>query len=201
MLAWVLALLPSAWLFAAAGGRVGGVDDAPHAPVAIVFGAGLWDGEPSPYLAHRLDAALRLYGRGTVRTILVSGDNRTTDYDEPTAMRRYLVRRGVPAARVTRDFAGLDTWDTCTRARRVFGVHRAVLVSQAYHVRRALALCRAAGIRSYGVGVVERKDATWYYGGLREIPGAGKAALDAVLKPDPRVLGPKVHLTAASPRR
>ncbi|GAA2815967.1 ElyC/SanA/YdcF family protein [Kitasatospora paracochleata] len=185
-----LALAPSAWLWISADGRVGTVDSAPGAPVAVVFGAGLFDGEPSPYLAHRLDAALELYQRQKVRAILVTGDNSRTDYDETDAMRAYLVRRGVPEVRVVGDYAGFDTWDSCTRARRIFGVDHAVLVSQTFHVRRALALCRAAGIDSYAVGVPEDPNATWYYGGLREIPGAGKAVLNTLLRSDPQFLGP-----------
>jgi len=186
-----VALAPSAWVFVGSASEVGSVESAPDAPVAVVFGAGLFGDEPSPYLAHRLDAALQLYQRHKVRAILVTGDNSRTDYDETDAMRAYLIARGVPETQVVGDYAGFDTWDSCTRANRIFGVDRAVLVSQTFHVRRALALCRAAGIDSYGVGVAEDHDATWYYGGLREIPGAGKAALDALFQPDPYFLGPQ----------
>ncbi|MED7951406.1 SanA/YdcF family protein [Streptomyces sp. BE303] len=186
-----LALAPSAWLWFSAGERVGTVATAPQAPVAVVFGAGLFDGRPSPYLAHRLDAAVELFERRKVQAILVTGDNGRASYDETEAMRRYLIEHGVPDVRVVGDYAGFDTWDSCTRAHRIFGVERAVLVSQDFHVRRALALCRAAGIESYAVGVPEARDLTWLYGGLREIPGAGKAALNAWLRPDPLFLGPR----------
>lgn len=186
-----LALAPSAWLWIAAGDRVGTVESAPSAPVAVVFGAGLDQGKPSPYLEHRLTAALDLYREGKVQAILVTGDNGRVSYDEPDAMYRYLTEHGVPQEKVVRDYAGFDTWDSCTRAHRIFGVDRAVLVSQDFHVRRALALCEAAGIRSYAVGVPELHDATWLYGGLREIAGAGKAAVNAWLRPDPALLGPK----------
>ncbi|WP_407917508.1 vancomycin high temperature exclusion protein [Kitasatospora sp. NE20-6] len=184
-----VALLPSAWLWTGSDDRVRTVADAPAAPVAVVFGAGLFDGEPSPYLAHRLDAALTLYRQHKVQAILVTGDNSRTDYDETDAMRGYLTARGVPEVRVVGDYAGFDTWDSCSRARRIFGVDRALLVSQDFHVRRALALCRAAGIDAYAVAVAEAHNVTWYYGGLREIPGAGKALMDAVLRPDPQFLG------------
>lgn len=189
--ATVLALAPATWLNATAGPRVRTVADAPAAPVAIVFGAGLWDGKPSPYLAHRLDAAAALYRRGTVRALLVTGDNSRHDYDEPDAMRGYLMHHGVPARKIVSDYAGFDTWDSCSRARRIFGVDRAVLVSQGFHIRRALALCTAAGIDSYGVGVAATRDVTWAYGGVREIFAAGKAAADALLRPDPQFLGPR----------
>ncbi|MEU5592577.1 ElyC/SanA/YdcF family protein [Streptomyces sp. NPDC020298] len=187
----VLALLPVTWLFVSTADRLRATGDVPRADVAVVFGAGLWDGEPSPYLAHRLDAAVKLYRAGRVKVVLVTGDNSRDDYDEPDAMRAYLTERGVPGSRVVSDYAGFDTWDSCVRAKRIFGVDRAVLISQGFHIRRAVALCEAAGIDSYGVGVDARHDVTWYYGGTREIFAAGKAALDAIFKPDPRFLGPK----------
>ncbi|RVU26036.1 hypothetical protein EOT10_10560 [Streptomyces antnestii] len=185
----VLGLLPVTWMFVTTGDRLRSVDDVPRTDVAVVFGAGLWDGEPSPYLAHRLDAAARLYRDGGVRVVLVTGDNSRDDYDEPDAMRAYLTRHGVPGRAVVRDYAGFDTWDSCVRAKKIFGVDRAVLISQGFHIRRAVALCEAAGVVSYGVGVDDRHDVTWYYGGTREVFAAGKAALDCVFRPDPRFLG------------
>ncbi|OIK02598.1 hypothetical protein BIV25_03195 [Streptomyces sp. MUSC 14] len=187
----VLALLPVTWLYASTADRLRTAADVPAAKVAVVFGAGLWNGEPSPYLAHRLDAAAALYRAGRVKVVLVTGDNSRKDYDEPDAMRAYLSRHGVPAGRVVRDYAGFDTWDSCVRARKIFGVEGAVLISQSFHIRRAVALCEAAGVTSYGVGVAENHDVTWYYGGTREVFAAGKAVLDAVFHPDPQFLGPK----------
>lgn len=192
MAACVLALLPSAWTHASAGPRLRTTADAPAAEVAMVFGAGLlWNGRPTPYLRDRLDAAVELYRAGRVKVVLVTGDNSRTEYDEPEAMRTYLTEHGVPDGRIVSDYAGFDSWDSCVRAKEVFGVHRAVLISQGFHIRRAVALCRAAGVDSYGVGVDDVHDATWYYGGAREVFAAGKAAVDAVLKPEPRFLGPK----------
>ncbi|MCT7354128.1 YdcF family protein [Streptomyces sp. 15-116A] len=187
----VLALLPATWLRLASEGRLHTVADAPRTEVAVVFGAGLWQGEPSPYLAHRLDAAAELYRAGRIEVVLVTGDNSRVDYDEPDAMRAYLTRHGVPDARIVSDYAGFDTWDSCVRAKKIFGVDRAVLISQGFHVRRAVALCRAAGVTSYGVGVDEPHDGTWYYGTVREVLAAGKAAADAAFRPDPRFLGPR----------
>ncbi|CAL9312553.1 SanA/YdcF family protein [Streptomyces sp. SudanB182_2057] len=187
----VLALLPATWLRLSTADRLRTTADVPRAEVAVVFGAGLWHGEPSPYLAHRLDAAVTLYRAGRIEVVLVTGDNSREDYDEPDAMRAYLTERGVPDRRIVSDYAGFDTWDSCVRARRVFGVDRAVLISQDFHIRRAVALCEAAGVTSYGVGVAAEHDVTWYYGGTRELFAAGKAALDAVFRPDPRFLGPR----------
>ena len=187
----VLALLPATWLRLSTGDRLRTVADVPRTEVAVVFGAGLWDGEPSPYLAHRLDAAAELYRAGRIRVVLVTGDNSREDYDEPDAMRAYLTRHGVPRTRIVSDYAGFDTWDSCVRARKVFGVDRAVLVTQDFHVKRAVALCDRAGVDAYGVGVPEPHDRTWYYGTTRELFAAGKAALDAGLRPDPHFLGPE----------
>ncbi|RCH69297.1 hypothetical protein DT019_05105 [Streptomyces sp. SDr-06] len=187
----VLALAPSTWLYTTTSDRIGTVADAPASGVAVVFGAGLRDGRPSPYLADRLDAAVRLYRAGKVRAVLVTGDNSRPGYDEPDAMRGYLVQHGVPDRSVVGDYAGFDTWDSCVRAKKIFGVDRAVLVSQGFHIRRAVALCEAAGVRSYGVGVAAAHDLTWYYGGTREVFAAGKALLDATFHPDPTFLGPR----------
>ncbi|MFJ5550490.1 vancomycin high temperature exclusion protein [Streptomyces sp. NPDC093225] len=187
----VVALLPATWTHAASAGRLRDTADAPASDVAVVFGAGLWKGRPTPYLARRLEAAAELYRTGKVKAVLVTGDNSRVEYDEPNAMRAYLTRQGVPDHRIVSDYAGFDTWDSCARARRIFDVRRAVLVTQGFHIHRAVALCEAAGIDAYGVGVDDVHDATWYYGGVREVFAAGKAVVDAVLRPDPHFLGPK----------
>ncbi|MER7185416.1 ElyC/SanA/YdcF family protein [Streptomyces hyaluromycini] len=187
----VLALLPATWLYVSTAGRLRTVADVPRTDVAVVFGAGLWDGEPSPYLANRLNAAAQLYKEGRIKVVLVTGDNSRKDYDEPDAMRTYLTGHGVPGKRIVSDYAGFDTWDSCVRAKKIFGVDRAVLISQGFHIRRAVALCEAAGVTSYGIGVDAKHDATWYYGGTREVFAAGKAALDAVFEPNPQFLGKK----------
>ena len=204
MLGCVLGLAPATWMHAVADSGVRTVADAPARDVALVFGAGLWEGRPSPYLAHRLDTAAELYRTGKVEVVLVTGDNSRVEYDEPDAMRTYLTERGVPDDRIVSDYAGFDTWDSCVRAKKIFGVQRALLVTQGFHIRRAVALCRSAGVDSYGVGVAEPHDATWYYGSAREMFAAGKASLDAVFRPDPRFLGaqePGVRDALADARR
>jgi vancomycin permeability regulator SanA len=187
----VLALLPAGWLRLTADDRVRSLGEVPAASVAVVFGAGLWRGNPSPYLADRLDAAAQLYRAGKIRVVLVTGDNSRADYDEPDAMRTYLTERGVPGPRIVSDYAGFDSWDSCVRAKKIFGVDQALLISQDFHIRRTIALCQAAGIEAYGIGVPARKDVTWYYGNTREVLAAGKAALDVLFKPGPRFLGGK----------
>ncbi|MEU2238798.1 ElyC/SanA/YdcF family protein [Streptomyces sp. NPDC018338] len=204
MLGAVLALAPATWMHTVAEPRLRTTADVPARDVAVVFGAGLWKGRPTPYLAHRLDTAAELYRTGKVRVLLVTGDNSRTTYDEPSAMRAYLAERGVPEERIVSDYAGFDTWDSCVRAKKVFGVDRAVLVTQDFHIKRAVALCGRAGVDAYGVGVAEPRDRTWYYGTTRELFAAGKASLDAALRPDPQFLGPRekgVTEALASPRK
>ncbi|MFE5711527.1 vancomycin high temperature exclusion protein [Streptomyces sp. NPDC056501] len=204
MLGTVLALAPATWMHTVAEPRLRTTADVPARDVAVVFGAGLWKGRPTPYLAHRLDTAAELYLAGKVRVLLVTGDNSRTAYDEPSAMRAYLAERGVPEERIVSDYAGFDTWDSCVRAKKVFGVDRAVLVTQDFHIKRAVALCGRAGVDAYGVGVAEPRDRTWYYGTTRELFAASKASLDAALRPDPQFLGPQekgVTEALASPRK
>lgn len=135
------------------GHRYADVDRVPERPVAIVLGAGVFGNEPSPTLATRLDGAIELFRAGKVDHLLMTGDNSRPDYDEVTAMREYAVARGVPGAAITRDYAGFDTYDSCIRARDIFGVSSAVVVTQDFHVARAVYTCRALGIDAVGFAV------------------------------------------------
>ncbi len=150
--------------------------------VALVLGAGLRpDGSPSTYLRRRLNAAIEIYQRGDVHAILVSGDRQDDSYDEPAAMRAWLRAHGVPDAAIVRDSHGFDTHDSCVRAREVFGVRRAVVVTQDYHARRAAFSCARAGIDAVGVGVPAHTEEPWRHGyfQLRELPASLRAAWDA----------------------
>jgi vancomycin permeability regulator SanA len=139
------------WVFVRSDGRVFAMQDAPPAPIAIVFGAQVSDDEPGPYLKGRLDTALGLFDDGLVETIVVSGDATPPDDDEVAVMRNYLQDRGIPPERLIEDPRGFDTDDTCRRARTVYRVHRALLVTQDFHTPRAVALCRAWQIDAFGV--------------------------------------------------
>lgn len=187
-----LAVTPWVWVLTASAPHRYTAGDVPRAPVALVLGAGLKDGRPTPFLAGRLDVAADLYRRGKVEVLLVSGDNSRTDYDEPSAMRTYLIEHGVPERVIVADYAGLDTWDSCTRARRIFGVERVTVVTQEFHLPRAVALCREAGLEAFGVGHdTWQWRTTTLYGYAREAFASGKAMWDGVVvKRDPMFLGP-----------
>jgi vancomycin permeability regulator SanA len=179
---------PYLWIRFATAGKIHTVADAPAAPVGIVLGAGLKaDGSPKPFLRTRLDDTLRLYQDGKIRAILVSGDHGQVDYDEVAAMARWLVDHGVPVGKVVADHAGFDTYDSCVRAYKIFGVRTALVVTQEFHVRRAVFLCREAGIDAAGVGSPAPNDDTRYQ--VREVPAAIKATLDVVVDASPTYLG------------
>ncbi|MBT3321497.1 MAG: DUF218 domain-containing protein [Anaerolineae bacterium] len=138
-------------------GRVYSVEDMPNERAAIVFGAGLWrDGSPTPVLRDRIQTASDLYIQGKVEKLLMSGDNSTTDYDEPTAMKNYAIELGVPEEAIVLDYAGRRTYDTCYRAKEIFGLDSAILVTQEFHLSRALYLCEKLGIQSTGVSADQR---------------------------------------------
>jgi len=192
VVAGVVALGPTGYALAASDGRITTVDQAPTKSVAIVFGAGLWsNGKPMPYLAARLDLAAQLYEAGRVKAILVSGDNRHASYNEPDAMRAYLIKAGIPARKVVADYGGVDTYATCVRAHRVFGATEAILTSQSYHLPRAIATCRSVGVDAWGVGddSVKRNATEWRQDSLREWPANLKMAWDLLSGRQP-LLGP-----------
>jgi len=149
------------------------------------------DGSPAPFLAARLALAQLLYTTGKVKVLLVSGDNSRPDYDEPDAMRSWLVNHGVPAGKVVRDYAGFDTYDSCARALRIFGVRRAIVVTQTFHLPRAVALCRHVGIDATGVGddSVRASQVDWWRATVREWGAAVKAGYDQATGRDPVYLG------------
>jgi SanA protein len=127
-------------------------DDAPNERLAIVFGAGLRpDGTPTPILRDRVETAASLYFSGKIEKLLMSGDNSVLYYNEPEAMRQYALSLGVPDHAIALDYAGRRTYDTCYRAKAIFGVQSALLVTQKFHLPRALFLCNALGLNAYGV--------------------------------------------------
>ncbi|HEX8398091.1 MAG TPA: ElyC/SanA/YdcF family protein [Pyrinomonadaceae bacterium] len=162
--------------------------------IAIVFGASVrGNGEPSPALDDRIITAVELYRAGRVRKILMSGDNSFENYNEPAAMREQAIKRGVPAENVVADFAGRRTYDTCYRAKEIFGVERAVLVTHEFHLNRAIYLCQAAGIDSVGITADRRRydDSTRRAWAWRETFAVVAAWFDVnFLKPTP-ILGNK----------
>ena len=126
------------------------LDALPARRAAVVFGAGVRGGQPTPVLYDRVATAAALYKAGAVDLLLMSGDNRTPYYDEPAVMRRTAIRLGVPSSAILTDPAGYSTYDTCRRAGEVFNLRDVVLVTQRYHLDRAIFTCRAFGLDAVG---------------------------------------------------
>jgi vancomycin permeability regulator SanA len=183
-----LASLYVRWRYA---GRMVGPQQAPRAKVALVFGAGLAAKQaPSPVLAARLDVGIGLYREGKVSKLLLSGDNSERHHDETKSMRRYALERGVPPAALLTDFAGLSTYDTCFRAKRVFGVDDALLVTQAFHLPRALFIANSLGIDAYGVPADAKR--RWHSPyPVREFFSRAWAFAMVIARPQPKYAGPQ----------
>ena len=175
------------------------IEAAPETAVAIVFGAGIRaDGQLSPMLADRMDTAIALYRAGKVRKLLVSGDNRFVDYNEPGRMYDYAVARGVPSADVVRDYAGRRTYDTCYRAKAIFGVERALLVTQRFHLPRAIFTCRNLGVDGIGFSADRRIYWTNSYYRFRDAFATLRAWWDVKIARPLPVLGPREDMVLKS---
>jgi SanA protein len=181
------------------GGRGAQTDPnkVPHAQAALVLGAYVMpNGRPSAMLEDRLRAAAQLYRDGRVDKVLASGDHGRPDYDEVNAMRAELVRLGVPDDVIFTDHAGFATLDSVVRARKVFDVKSAIIVTQPFHMSRALWLAHHAGLTAYGLEAGKGKD----YGSkgkladVRELLARTKAVTDVVTGAKPKFLGPRVDI-------
>lgn len=166
--------------------------DIPQEPVAIVFGAGYWsNGVLSLILRERLDAAIELYEMGRVEKLLFSGDNPIADYNEPEKMLEYALAQGIPRDAIVLDYAGRRTYDTCYRARDIFELGHATLVTQAYHLPRAIETCSALGLDVVGYAA-NRYEHRGYYLILyrvREIPALWRAWWDLYIGHPKPILG------------
>lgn len=160
-----------------------------HAPVAIVPGASiLTGGEPSDALRDRLETALDLFRRGKIDRILVTGDDGRFHVDEITAMRDFLTKAGVPRERIVVDGQGYRTYESCKRAVQVQDIREAVVVTQRFHLGRALYLCSAFGMDATGIVADRHEYVRGSYFWLRDLASSVKAWWDVnVIPPKPPV--------------
>lgn len=172
--------------------RIYTIDEVSETKVAIVFGAGLlFDGSAGPVLSDRMQTAVNLYQQGKVKKILASGDNSYLNYNEPEAMRQYALERGVPDEDIILDYAGRRTYDTCYRAKHIFQVDEAILITQEFHLPRALVLCNWFGIESVGVEAnnryfLKRSRIYWHF---RELFATFQAMWDLLITKPVPILG------------
>lgn len=174
------------------------VDTARPESVAIVFGAAVFsDGRLSGVLRARMDAAIALYNAGKVDKLLLSGSNRSAYYNEPASMMNYAIARGVPAEDLQPDYAGRRTYDTCFRARGIFQLESAILVTQQFHLPRAIFTCRRLGVETTGVAADQfmrrRRGLGWST--MREIPASFLALVDVIRQQPAPIMGEPIPLT------
>ncbi len=188
---WYVVAVTAGAIYAPADARL------PHQHVALVFGAGLTpSGEPSAVLYDRVVTAAALYRRGKVDKLLLSGDNHVPEYNEPAAMRRTALALGVADRDIVLDYAGFRTYDSCYRARDVFGLQAMTLVTNGYHLPRALYICRALGLDAVGVTADRQTYPVsaklgWQ---LREMPALLAARWWLTTGKSPRFLGPRLDV-------
>lgn len=197
VLAVAAVLGPNAWVVLSTRGKLLTLSDTPPEDIdcILVLGCGVYsDGSPTPMLNDRLTRAIELYEAGWSEKLLMSGDNRSKYYNELATMNRVAREAGVPYSAIALDYAGLNTYDSVYRARDIFGAKRIVIVTQEYHLYRALYLARALGLEAWGVAA----DGENYRGqtmrDLREILARDKDFLQAITQPLPTYLGDPVPL-------
>lgn len=174
------------------------VSKIPYNRVGLVLGTNPLapSGNMNYYFKYRIDACERLYKAGKVSKILVSGDNHSKDYDEPSCMKQALIERGIPESDIVLDYAGFRTLDSVVRCKKVFGQERVTIISQGYHNARAFYLAKCSGIDAIGYDAKDIKRTRTYY-----IYGVGREALarikmfgDLVLGKQPKFLGEMIEI-------
>ena len=156
----------------------------------LVLGCGVYaDGTPSAMLTDRLKQSIALYDAKAAPKLLMSGDHGQEDYNEVSVMKQYAVNTGVPSSDIFMDHAGFSTYESIYRAKEIFGVKKVIIVTQKYHLHRALHIARAFGLEAYGVSADLRDYRGQFYRDLREILARNKEFLSCIFKPKPTYLG------------
>lgn len=163
----------------------------------LVLGAGIWGDKPSHMLEDRLLEAISLYEKGVSSKIIMSGDHGRKEYDEVNIMKDFAIQNGIPSEDIFMDHAGFSSYDSLYRAREIFGVKKVLIVTQKYHLYRALYIANKLGIEAYGIPSNPRK-----YGGqtkreLREILARNKDFVKCILKPNPTYLGETIPISGS----
>jgi SanA protein len=193
----MLPFLWQSWVNDRYGASIYSVADAPSQRVGIVFGARVYpSGRLSGMLRDRVETGVALYQAGKVEKLLMTGDNSRADYNEPDAMKAHAVSLGVPAADIQVDYGGRRTYDSCYRARDIFQVSSAILVTQGFHLPRALYLCDQLGLPAVGVASdISRYDPrSVAWSETREIPALLGALVDVVRRAPPPVMGDPIPI-------
>lgn len=177
-------------------GNIYDIKSVPAKNVGLILGAQVFDdGIISDILEDRIMTGIKLYKQGIIKKVIMSGDHGTEDYDEVNNMKKFAIAEGVKEQDIFMDHAGFRTYDSCYRARDVFGVDSMVIVTNEFHLPRALYIANKLGIDAVGVKSDSRKYATEHYNNFREFFARVKAFIDVnIMKPKPKFLGPKIDI-------
>ena len=161
----------------------------------LILGAGIWDNKPSPMLEDRLLEGLKLYKNNISNKIIVSGDHGKSDYDEVNIMKDYLIDKGVPSEDIFMDHAGFSTYDSIYRVKEIFKAENIIVVTQKYHLFRALYIANGLNIEAYGVNSDPRRYIGASYRELREVAARNKDFVKMIIKPKPTYLGDEIPVS------
>jgi len=161
----------------------------------IVLGAAIWGDKPSPMLEDRLLEGINLYKNSVSDKILMSGDHGRQEYDEVNIMKEFATQKGVPSENIFMDHAGFSTYESIYRAKEIFGAKRIVIVTQKYHLYRALYIANQLGLEAYGVGADPRQYVGATYREIREILARNKDFVKCIFKPEPTYLGEAIPIS------
>lgn len=164
----------------------------------LVLGCGVWDdGTPTDMLADRVTVGIRAYGTGVSDRLLMSGDHSRTDYDEVNTMKAIAVKNGIEADNIFCDHAGFSTYESMYRATDIFGADKIVIVTQGYHLPRAIYDAQRLGIEAYGVSADERTYSGQIFRDARELLARAKDFVWCIFRPEPTFRGEKIPITAS----
>ena len=161
----------------------------------IILGAGIWGDSPSPMLQDRLLQGIELYKSNVSSKIIMSGDHGREEYDEVNVMKKYAIDHGVPSEDIFMDHAGFSSYESIYRAKEIFGAKRIVIVTQKYHLYRALHIANSLGLEAYGVGADPRQYVGAMYREIREILARNKDFVKCIFKPEPTYLGEAITVS------
>ncbi len=163
----------------------------------IILGAGIWGDSPSPMLQDRLLQGIDLYKSNVSSKIIMSGDHGREEYDEVNVMKKYAIDNGVPSEDIFMDHAGFSSYESIYRAKEIFGAKRIVIVTQKYHLYRALHIANSLGLEAYGVGADPRQYVGAMYREIREILARNKDFVKCLFKPEPTYLGESIPVSGS----
>ena len=161
----------------------------------IILGAGIWGDKPSPMLEDRLLEGIKLYQNGVSDKIIMSGDHGRKEYDEVNIMKNYAIEKGIPSENIFMDHAGFSTYESIYRAKDIFQAKKVVIVTQKYHLYRALYIANRLGLEAYGIGADPRQYVGATYREIREILARDKDFIKCIFKPEPTYLGETISIS------